>query len=125
MADHLSKFESGNVGNYLVMSNLYAADARWGWCYGDMNANVDISALSDDDQIAGMLTQLKRVSDWLNEIGFSKDEGDTPHILAEIFARLRKKIHEYLLTHVTPATALEREVTEKALHAWPSFAWPT
>ena len=29
VADHLFKIESDNIGNYVVMSNLYAADARW------------------------------------------------------------------------------------------------
>ncbi|XP_022897015.1 putative pentatricopeptide repeat-containing protein At5g08490 [Olea europaea var. sylvestris] len=29
VADHLSKMETSDIGNYIVLSNLYAADARW------------------------------------------------------------------------------------------------
>uniref|UniRef100_A0A2N9IBP4 Pentatricopeptide repeat-containing protein n=1 Tax=Fagus sylvatica TaxID=28930 RepID=A0A2N9IBP4_FAGSY len=29
VADHLFEIEANNIGNYVVMSNLYAADARW------------------------------------------------------------------------------------------------
>ncbi|KAL0454951.1 UNVERIFIED_CONTAM: putative pentatricopeptide repeat-containing protein [Sesamum latifolium] len=29
VADHLLKIETGDIGNYIVLSNLYAADARW------------------------------------------------------------------------------------------------
>lgn len=29
VADHLFKVEADNIGNYVVMSNLYAAEARW------------------------------------------------------------------------------------------------
>ncbi|XVE71750.1 hypothetical protein DITRI_Ditri10aG0176900 [Diplodiscus trichospermus] len=29
VADHLFQVEASNIGNYVVMSNLYAADARW------------------------------------------------------------------------------------------------
>ncbi|KAK6914528.1 Protein of unknown function DUF936, plant [Dillenia turbinata] len=71
-----------------------------------LDAEVDTSTLSDNGQIAGMLTQLKNVNDWLDEIGSSKDEEETPpHISAETTDRLRKKIYEYLLTHVESAAA--------------------
>ncbi|KAG2725950.1 hypothetical protein I3760_01G089700 [Carya illinoinensis] len=70
-----------------------------------LDADVDISALSDNGQIAGMLTQLKSVNDWLDGIGSSKDEGEALHISAETIDRLRKKIYEYLLTHVESAAA--------------------
>ena len=58
-----------------MMSNLYEADARWRWRHGDMDADVDISAFSDNGQITGMPTQLKRVNDWLDEMGSSNDQG--------------------------------------------------
>ncbi|KAF5464720.1 hypothetical protein F2P56_014774 [Juglans regia] len=70
-----------------------------------LDADVDASALSDNGQIAGMLTQLKSVNDWLDGIGSSKDEGEALHISAETTDRLRKKIYEYLLTHVESAAA--------------------
>ncbi|GFY92772.1 GPI-anchored adhesin-like protein, putative [Actinidia rufa] len=70
-----------------------------------LDADVDTSALSDNGQIAGMLTQLKSVNDWLDEIGLSKDEEETPSISPETIDRIRKKIYEYLLTHVESAAA--------------------
>nr|GME07897.1 Protein TonB like [Ipomoea batatas] len=76
-----------------------------------LDADVDASALSDNGQIAGMLTQLKSVNDWLDEIGASKDDEDndetttTTHISSETIDRIRKKIYEYLLTHVESAAA--------------------
>ncbi|KAE9450486.1 hypothetical protein C3L33_17612, partial [Rhododendron williamsianum] len=68
-----------------------------------LDADVDTSALSDNGQIAGMLTQLKSVNDWLDEIG--KDEGECPSVEPETVDRIRKKIYEYLLTHVESAAA--------------------
>ncbi|KAL6970733.1 hypothetical protein U1Q18_030424 [Sarracenia purpurea var. burkii] len=72
-----------------------------------LDADIDISALSDNGQIAGMLTQLKNVNDWLDEVGYSKEGGggETPNISPETIDRIRKKIYEYLLTHVESAAA--------------------
>lgn len=70
-----------------------------------LDADVDTSALSDNGQIAGMLTQLKSVNDWLDEIGGGKDEGECPNVEPETVDRIRKKIYEYLLTHVESAAA--------------------
>ncbi|XP_051118148.1 uncharacterized protein LOC127242606 [Andrographis paniculata] len=70
-----------------------------------LDADVDTSsALSDNGQIAGMLSQLKSVNDWLDEIGTGKED-ETPHISTETVDRIRKKIYEYLLTHVESAAA--------------------
>lgn len=63
------------------------------------------TSLSNNGEIAGMLTQLKSVNDWLEEIGSSKNEGESCQIPAETIDRLRKKIYEYLLTHVESAAA--------------------
>ncbi|KAB2621026.1 hypothetical protein D8674_042157 [Pyrus ussuriensis x Pyrus communis] len=70
-----------------------------------LDADVDISALSDNGQIAGMLTQLKSVNDWLDNIGSIQEGVETTDISAETIDRLRKKIYEYLLTHVESAAA--------------------
>ncbi|KAL6503687.1 hypothetical protein OROGR_025610 [Orobanche gracilis] len=72
-----------------------------------LDTGVDNSSLSDNGQIAGMLSQLKSVNDWLDEIGTSKD-GQTPgRITPETLDRIRKNIYDYLLTHVeSAATAL-------------------
>lgn len=69
-----------------------------------LDADVDTSSLSDNGQIAGMLSQLKSVNDWLDDIGSSKDE-EPSHIPTETIDRIRKKIYEYLLTHVESAAA--------------------
>ena len=93
------------------MLRMESQDWFLGFVERFLDADVDISALSDNGQIASMLTQLKSINDWLDEIGSSKDEGDIPHISAETIDKLRKEIYEYFLTHVTLAVALEREVT--------------
>ncbi|XP_058094241.1 uncharacterized protein LOC131240174 [Magnolia sinica] len=68
-----------------------------------LEADVDASALSDKGQIAGMLSQLKRVNDWLDDIGAGKENGEGCPVPAETVEKLRKKIYEYLLTHVESA----------------------
>ncbi|KAI3695646.1 hypothetical protein L1987_78645 [Smallanthus sonchifolius] len=82
-----------------------------------LDADVDASSsLSDNGQIAGMLSQLKSVNDWLDAIGCSKDDDDDEeeeekeeesccHISPETIDRIRKKIYDYLLTHVESAAA--------------------
>ncbi|CAD5312140.1 unnamed protein product [Arabidopsis thaliana] len=62
-------------------------------------------SLSDNGQIAGMLSQLKSVNDWLDEIGSKEDEEGLQEVSKETIDRLRKKIYEYLLTHVESAAA--------------------
>ncbi|CAI9762890.1 unnamed protein product [Fraxinus pennsylvanica] len=86
------------------MLRLESEDWFLGFVERFLDADVDTSALSDNGQIAGMLSQLKSVNDWLDEIGSSKDE-ETPRISAETIDRIRKKIYEYLLTHVESAAA--------------------
>lgn len=70
-----------------------------------LDAKVDVSTLSDNGQIANMLTQLKSVNDWLDGIATTKDEEENTHISPETIERIRKKIYEYLLTHVESAAA--------------------
>uniref|UniRef100_A0A2P2JNZ3 DUF6857 domain-containing protein n=1 Tax=Rhizophora mucronata TaxID=61149 RepID=A0A2P2JNZ3_RHIMU len=70
-----------------------------------LDADVDASTLLNNGQIAGILSQLKSVNDWLDDIGSSKDEEEMPRIPSETIDRLRKKIYEYLLTHVESAAA--------------------
>lgn len=72
-----------------------------------LDADVDTSAsLSDNGQIAGMLSQLKNVNDWLDAIAIKDDEEEEScHISSETIDRIRKKIYDYLLTHVESAAA--------------------
>ncbi|XP_050212396.1 uncharacterized protein LOC126663608 isoform X2 [Mercurialis annua] len=87
------------------MLRMESQDWFLGFVERFLDADVDSSTLSDNGQIAGMLTQLKSVNDWLDEIGSSKDEGESPNVSSETVDRLRKKIYEYLLTHVESAAA--------------------
>lgn len=86
------------------MLELQSRDWFLGFVERFLDSDGD-TTLSDNGQIAGMLTQLKSVNDWLDEIGVSKDEGESCQISAETIDRLRKKIYEYLLTHVESAAA--------------------
>lgn len=87
------------------MLRMESQDWFLGFIEKFLDADVDTSALSDNGRIAGMLTQLKSVNDWLDKIGASKDEDELPQVSAETIDRLRKKIYEYLLTHVESAAA--------------------
>uniref|UniRef100_A0A0D6QUN0 DUF936 domain-containing protein n=1 Tax=Araucaria cunninghamii TaxID=56994 RepID=A0A0D6QUN0_ARACU len=63
----------------------------------------------DKSQIVAMLSQIKRVNDWLDEINPQKvlncddDEGTADPELVDTLLRLRKKIYEFLLQHVESA----------------------
>ncbi|KAL2982146.1 hypothetical protein AAZX31_13G326800 [Glycine max] len=92
------------VVNLAEMLQLESRDWFLGFVERFLDSDGD-TTLSDNDQIAGMLTQLKSVNDWLDEIGSSKDEGESCQISTETIDRLRKKIYEYLLTHVESAAA--------------------
>ncbi|GAV88583.1 DUF936 domain-containing protein [Cephalotus follicularis] len=87
------------------MIKMDSQDWFLGFVENFLGVDVDSSALSDNGQIAGMLTQLKSVNDWLDEISASKDEDEASNVSAETIDRLRKKIYEYLLTHVESAAA--------------------
>ncbi|CAM8987952.1 unnamed protein product [Rhodiola kirilowii] len=77
-----------------------------------LDADVHASSLSDNGQIAGMLTQLRSVNAWLDKISTPDNDNnnaETPSssssIPGDTIDRLRKKIYEYLLTHVESAAA--------------------
>ncbi|TVU04779.1 hypothetical protein EJB05_47913 [Eragrostis curvula] len=86
-----------------------------------LDADVAAAAPWDRDRAARMLPQLKRVNDWLSEIGkpaeapppSSESDGEAAVPAAngrgvpeETLERLRKKIYEYLLTNVDSAAAV-------------------
>ncbi|KAJ0093638.1 hypothetical protein Patl1_26484 [Pistacia atlantica] len=60
------------------MLQMESQDWFLGFVERFLDADVDTSSLSDNGQIAGMLTQLKSVNDWLDKISTSKDEEGTP-----------------------------------------------
>ncbi|KAG6555565.1 hypothetical protein Mapa_002800 [Marchantia paleacea] len=58
----------------------------------------------DNGQIAAMLSQLKRVNDWLDQVVATKpDTADDK--LVETLARLKRKIYKFLLQHVESAAS--------------------
>ncbi|XP_047049749.1 uncharacterized protein LOC124654807 [Lolium rigidum] len=100
-----------------------------GWFLGFverfLDADVSAAAPWDRERAARMLPQLKRVNDWLGEIGARSEappplDGDEEDALAttptaanggcgvpeETIERLRKKIYEFLLTNVDSAAAV-------------------
>ncbi|KAG1328275.1 hypothetical protein COCNU_01G022090 [Cocos nucifera] len=93
------------------------SDEGRGWFLGFverfLDAYVAAPGPSDREQVAGMLSQLKRVNDWLDEIGRrregeaataeAEDGGGKEEDTEETVERLRKKIYEYLLAHVESA----------------------
>ncbi|KAJ4819322.1 dicer-like protein (DUF936) [Rhynchospora pubera] len=94
-----------------------------GWFLGFAERFLDADGAAsgpwDRDQVAGMLSQLKRVNDWLDVVGQRKDGGEDAAdasegemevtaqdcVPRETVERLRKKIYDYLLTHVESAAA--------------------
>ncbi|XP_024963556.1 uncharacterized protein LOC112503789 isoform X2 [Cynara cardunculus var. scolymus] len=100
------KWEKGAGLNETVelgqMLKLESQDWFLGFVERFLDADVTIS---DNGRIAGMLSQLKSVNDWLDKIESSKDEGETCHISPETMNRIRKKIYDHLLTHVESAAA--------------------
>lgn len=111
-APPLLEWERGNgLDETVDLAKVLKVESRdWflGFVERFLDSDVNASVLSDNGQIAGMLSQLKSVNDWLDEIGSTKtDEGEaqTPGVSGEVIDRLRKKIYEYLLTHVESAAA--------------------
>ena len=98
-----------------LAEKLQSESQNWflGFVEQFLDADVDSTTLTDNGQIAGMLSQLKNVNDWLDEIGGSSaqdeeqdtEEEEMARISSETIDRLRKKIYEYLLTHVESAAA--------------------
>jgi hypothetical protein len=54
--------------------------------------------------IAGILSQLKRVNDWLDQVGVVEN-AVLDAKLVDTKARLKKKIYDYLLQHVESAAS--------------------
>ncbi|CAL9754004.1 unnamed protein product [Musa acuminata subsp. burmannicoides] len=98
-----------------------------------LDADAAAPVPSDREQVAAMLSQLKKVNDWLEAIGSQRREGETEPeaeageteggegtssgVPVETIQRLRKKIYEYLLTHVeSAAVALGGGVHAAAPH---------
>ncbi|KAI3700284.1 hypothetical protein L2E82_44906 [Cichorium intybus] len=90
-----------------LVESLKMESGDWFLGFVERFLDADVDMVSDNGRIAGMLTQLKSVSEWLDKIGTSKDEG-------ERIGRIRKKIYDHLLTHAESA-AVALGATAEAL----------
>ncbi|KAL3686338.1 hypothetical protein R1sor_008912 [Riccia sorocarpa] len=68
------------------------------------NSMQKVSSQSDNGHIAAMLSQLKRVNDWLDLVASSKPDAADDK-LVETLARLKRKIYKFLLQHVESAAS--------------------
>lgn len=84
------------------MLQMESRDWFLGFVERFLDADVSTATSSDNGRIAGMLTQLKNVNDWLDKTGSNK-EGENCHFNTETIERIRKKIYDHLLTHVESA----------------------
>ncbi|PKA56254.1 hypothetical protein AXF42_Ash011184 [Apostasia shenzhenica] len=109
--------KGGGVEEGVELARALGEEAK-NWFVGFVERFLDSEAGAarlpwDRDVVTGMLSQLKKVNDWLENTGRSdtvEDEVDgggtaagTGGLSPEIVERLRKKIYEYLLTHVESA----------------------
>lgn len=66
----------------------------------DLLHGAKVMSQQENSHIATMLSQLKRVNDWLDQVGDGLDSK-----LIETKARLKRKIYDFLLQHVESAAA--------------------
>lgn len=80
--------------------------------YNDGSAEVSgvKGSLHESSQIALMLSQLKRVNDWIDQLESKRENPLDPQV-AEVLDGVKSKIYEFLLQHVeSAATALGKRV---------------
>ncbi|PWA98152.1 hypothetical protein CTI12_AA022000 [Artemisia annua] len=87
------------------MLKMESCDWFLGFVERFLDADVSTSTPYDNGRIAGMLTQLKSVNDWLDKILTSKDEEENDQLSVGTIERVRKKIYDHLLTNVESAAA--------------------
>ncbi|KAH7291569.1 hypothetical protein KP509_29G022200 [Ceratopteris richardii] len=66
------------------------------------NAAAKLGIPQDNSRIAALLSQLKRVNDWLDQLDMKTDDSEDEILSATIY-RLKRKIYDYLLQHVESA----------------------
>lgn len=78
---------------------------KWFSKYMERFLDTDVSTTRpvDREKVAGMMSQLKNVNDWLDRIQETDEDGDGRGVPGETICRLKKKIYDYLLTHVESA----------------------
>nr|XP_010908934.1 uncharacterized protein LOC105035184 [Elaeis guineensis]XP_010908942.1 uncharacterized protein LOC105035184 [Elaeis guineensis] len=105
----------GGLEEGAELARVLSEEGR-GWFLGFVERFLDADVAApgpwDREQVAGMLSQLKKVNDWLDRIGRRREGqaaeaedggGEGGGVPEETIERLRKKIYEYLLAHVESA----------------------
>lgn len=75
-----------------------------------------VMSQQENSYIATMLSQLKRVNDWLDQVGEGLDAK-----LIETKARLKRKIYDFLLQHVESAAAALGNVSSITVYSKPQL----
>lgn len=75
-----------------------------------------VMSQQENSHIATMLSQLKRVNDWLDQVGEGLDAK-----LIETKARLKRKIYDFLLQHVESAAAALGNVSSITVYSKPQL----
>lgn len=75
-----------------------------------------VMSQQENSHIATMLSQLKRVNDWLDQVGDGLDSK-----LIETKARLKRKIYDFLLQHVESAAAALGNVSSITVYSKPQL----
>uniref|UniRef100_A0A1D1Y3Q9 Uncharacterized protein n=1 Tax=Anthurium amnicola TaxID=1678845 RepID=A0A1D1Y3Q9_9ARAE len=93
-----------------------------------LDVDMDSARLSEKVQVVSMLSQLKKINDWLDEVGGPKgeDEGSVEGcgVPVETIQQLRKKIYEFILTHVESAAVALGGSGSNSVAVSPSFSEP-
>ena len=74
--------------------------------YGEVLENGREASCKDNGRVAAVLSQLKRVNDWLDAVGKKPEVGkksEEEMILVEKIERLKRKIYGFVITHVGSA----------------------
>lgn len=75
-----------------------------------------VMSQQENSHIATMLSQLKRVNDWLDQVGDGLDSK-----LVETKSRLKRKIYDFLLQHVESAAAALGNVSSITVYSKPQL----
>lgn len=98
------------IAEAAAIGRALGREARW-WFVGFVERFLDADGPRDRDMVTSMLSQMKRVNDWLDDVGGRRGDGgegngpmDDSGVPLETIERLRRKIYNYLLAHVDSAT---------------------
>ena len=87
--------------------------------FGEVLEDGKEASCKDNGRVAAVLSQLKRVNDWLDTVG-KKSENEI--ILVEKIERLKRKIYGFVITHV--GSAFDSSVSLSKV-VWPPFVITT